>query len=271
MTMQLSLHKVRRILREYFRGLSQTKIANQVGANQSSISHYTIRFKKMAVQYGIPAAGEEYGVKNEVDSLRSLSVELCQSKLTVEDARKGTDIVKAFLKLGIGPEKYIDLIKLCKKIDDPSFTSAALKLSQIETKTGMSYQQVMSGFEKAVKQLPDLETKVVNAKEKLKAIDNAILKNKQELNEREEHLKKYENLVKVKESQLEKELSSKMEQLGVGKKEAEEVAALKTELIKKGMTLQSLLKLGKEFQYGCKRTSLPCRSRIFSLSKKTVN
>ena len=76
MTVQLSPHKISKILRGYFRGLPQTKIAKEARVDQSSISHYASRFKNMATEYGLLAAGKEYQVMNEVESLRSLSVEL---------------------------------------------------------------------------------------------------------------------------------------------------------------------------------------------------
>ena len=90
---------------------------------------------------------------NEVDSLRSLSVELYQSKLSVEEAKQGYNIIKAFLKLGINPEEHLNLTEVCQKIEDPGFIKAALKLSQIESQTGMGYHQITSGFENAQKQL----------------------------------------------------------------------------------------------------------------------
>jgi len=247
MTVQLSPHKVSKILRGYFRGLPQTKIAKEAGVDQSSISHYATRFKEMAAKYGLPAAGKEYQVLNEVESLRSLSVELYKSKLTMEEARQGHNIIKAFLKLGINPEKHLNLIEVCKKVEDPGFTEAALKLSQIETQTGMEYHQVISSFEKASHQLPQLEEKIAEAKAELKSINDGVLKNKQELAGQEEYLKKYQNEVKAKEAQLGKELLAKMKQMEVEKKEVEEVATLKAELIKKGLNLQTLLKLAKEF------------------------
>ncbi len=55
MTVQLSPHKVSKILRGYFRGLPQTKIAKEAGVDQSSISHYANRFKGMAAEYGLLA------------------------------------------------------------------------------------------------------------------------------------------------------------------------------------------------------------------------
>jgi len=247
MTVQLSPHKVSKIFRGYFRGLPQTIIAKEAGVNQSSISHYATRFKETAAKYDLLATGKEYQVLDEVESLRSLSVELFKSKLTLEEARQGHNIIKAFLKLGINPEKHLNLIEVCKKVEDPGFTEAALKLSQIETQTGMDYDQVISCFETAQKQLPQLKEEIAEAKVELKSINDGVLKNKQELVGREEYLKKYQNEVKVKVTQLEKELLAKMKQMAVEKKEVEEVAALKAELTKKGLDIQTILKLATEF------------------------
>ena len=234
-------------MRGYFRGLPQIKIAKEAGVDQSSVSHYATRFKEMAAKYGLPAARKEYQVLNEVESLRSLSVELYKSKLTVEEAMLGHKIIKAFVKLGISPEKHLDLVDVCKKVEDPGFVQATMKLSQIESQTGMDYHQITSGFEKAQKHFPQLEGKIAEAKTELKSVGDGVLKNKQELASQGEHLKKYRDEVKAKEAQLEKELLSKMKQLEVEKKEVEKVAALKAELTKKGLNLQSVLKLAKEF------------------------
>jgi hypothetical protein len=113
------------------------------------------------------AAAKEYQVLNEVESLRSLSGELYKPKLTVKEARQGHNIIRAFLKMGINPEKYLNLVEVCKKVEDSGFTEAVLKLSQIETQTGVDYHQITSGFEKAQKQLPQLERKIAEAKAEL--------------------------------------------------------------------------------------------------------
>lgn len=43
---------------------------------------------------------------NEVESLRSLSFELYKSKLTVEEAKEGINIIRAFQKIGIDSVKH---------------------------------------------------------------------------------------------------------------------------------------------------------------------
>ena len=120
----------------------------------------------------------------------------------------------------------------------------------IEGRFGMSRDQAVSSFEEAVKRLPQFESEISKAKSELKTINNAILKKKRELAEKEKYLKIYEHKVKGEVTQLKKELSSEIAKFGVQKKEIEAVANLKEELGKQGLDLQTLLKLGKEFSHG---------------------
>jgi len=135
MTVKLSPHKVSKILRGYFHGLPQTRIAKEARVDQSSVSHYASRFKKMTNEKGLSAAGKEYQVLTEVEGLRSLSVELYKSKLTVEEARHGHNIVRAFLKLGINAEQHLVLVDICQEIEDPGFVEAAIKLPKSRHKS----------------------------------------------------------------------------------------------------------------------------------------
>jgi predicted transcriptional regulator len=248
MTVQLSTHKVRKILRGYFCGLPQIKIANEAGVDQSSVSHYASDFKEMVAGYGLPTAGREYQVLNEVESLRSLSVELYKSKLTIEDAKQGHDIIKAFLKLGISPGKHFALIEVCKKVEDPGFVEAAIELSRIEVQAGMGYYQVMAEFEKARKELPQLEEKMFKATAKLKSINDTILRTTKELDTREKSLEQYKDEVKSEVAKLGKELEAKKKQLKVDNEEVKEVARLKSKLAKEGLDIATLVQLAKEYK-----------------------
>lgn len=249
MTVRLSPHKVSRILRDYFLGMPQTKTAKEAAVNQGSISHYASRFKERAAQVGIPAAAKEFGVFNEVDELRSLSVELYKSGLTAAEARKGVNIIKAFLKLGISPEQHTVLIKVCQEVGDPGFVNAALKLAKIEQDNHMSYEQAVSTFEKTALELTKLETKLATAQAELKSAGSALLQKKQELAATEAHLMALLKQVKNKEKELEQQVDAKMKQVGVLYKEIDEVATLKKELAKDGLDIATLMKLVKEYSH----------------------
>lgn len=250
MTVKLSPHKVSKILRDYFRGLPQIKIGEDAGVDQSSISHYATGFKKKAANIGVQEAGKEYMVFDEVESLRSLSVELYQSKLTVNEAKQGHNIIKAFLKLGISPEKHLLLIKVCQDVGAPGFIDGALKLIHIKSQTGMDYDQIMTSFEKALSQIPQLEEKVKEAQSELNFINGTLIEKKQELASQNESLAKYQKEAKAKVDHLEIELASKIKQMDLKNKDIEQIAQLKSDLVKQGLDIPTLIKIAKEFTDG---------------------
>lgn len=250
MTAQLSPHKIYRILSGYFRGLPQAEIAKRVGVDQSCISHYATRFKEMATRYGILAAAEEYGVSNEVESLRNLSAELFKSKLTTDEAKEGHHIIRTFLKLGISPEKHLDLVEVCQKIATPGFVETAIELCHLETKAGMDFHKVTTTFKKTQNELSRLQ-KETNAKRgALKSTNTVLAGRKQKLAELEEHLEKSQIEIKAKEIQLDHEYAMKLVEMEMAKIEVEEARALKAELNKKNLKLETLMKLAKEFLNG---------------------
>lgn len=160
MTVQLSPQTVSKIMRLFFSGVPQPVIAIRAGVDQSTVSLYASRFRNMVGKVGLLTAGKEFRVFNEVDSLRSLSVEMTKADLTVEDCRKGMNIIKAFSKLGIAPDQHTALVKVCKHVNDPGFVQAALKLSKTEAENSMSYKEVIARFEKAISELPPTEKKL---------------------------------------------------------------------------------------------------------------
>jgi chromosome segregation ATPase len=142
------------------------------------------------------------------------------------------------------------LLKSARRLADPGFIEAALHLSQIETQTGMGYHQVMSNFEKAQKQLPQLDKKLDGIKAELESVSAILEQRKEELTKIEKYLHTYQEEVKGKKAQLELELSNKMHQLGLKEVQMEEVAELKIKLAKQGLDLQTFLNLVKEFSHG---------------------
>ncbi len=239
MTVQLSPHKVSKILRGYFRGLPQTKIAKEAGVDQSSISHYATRFKEVATEVGLSAAAKEFNVFKEIEELRSLSVELLKVNLTAEDAQRGLNIIRAFHQMGVEPEQHTLLIKVCKEVRDPYFVKAAIELTNIENTTGMNFHQAIERLQEVSIQLPPLEDRIEDREKKCKLIEASI---KMRLQEQAD----LDRVLSQSREEAEK-LSTKMKLLNVKEIEVNEVAALKAELTKKGLNLQTLLKLAKEF------------------------
>jgi predicted transcriptional regulator len=250
MTVALSPQKVSKILRNYFSGMSQCDIAKKVVVDQSTVSIYSSRFKQRVAEVGLLAAGEEFGVLNEINALRSLSAELSRNKLTVEEANQGLKIMKAFTKLGIRPEQHSAFVKLCREVDDPGFIQAALKLSRLETECNMSYEEVVSRFERVTLELPVTEDKLKGMQSDLLSINDLIAKRNQELTNFEARLAQLQKDAKAKLAKLEQEFENKKKELNVKIEEVKEVAKLKTELGKQGLDIPMLVMLAKEYSHG---------------------
>ena len=250
MTVRLSPQKVSKILRNYFSGMPQCRIAEKAVVDQSTVSIYSSRFKQRAAEIGLSAAGKEFGVFNEINALRSLSVELSTCKLTVEEANQGLKIMKAFSKLGIGPEQHTALVKLCKEVDDPGFIQAALKLNRIETEGNMSYEKVVSRFERMTLELPSAENELKKIQTKFKSLSDLIAKRNQELTNVEARSAQLQNDAKARLAKLEREFENKKKELNVKSEEVTEVAKLKAELGKQGLDIPMLVRLAKEYSHG---------------------
>jgi len=247
MTVRLSAQKVSKIIKSHFGGMTQAEIARKVGTDQSTVSIYSSRFKERARKIGLLAAGKEFAVFNEVDALRSLSVGLSKADLTVEEAKEGLRIVKTFMKLRVSPEQHLTLIKLCGEINEPGFVQAALKLSKLEARTNMSYDEVISSFERMSSDLLSSEKKLIELQTDIKSVSNSLASKKQERVSLEAHLAKLKNEALTQEAQLKRELNIKIKQSKVKQTEVEEVSKLKAQLSQQGLDIPTLVKLAKEF------------------------
>lgn len=248
MTVRLSRMRVANIMRLYFAGVPQRKIAEKVRADQSTVSLYSSRFKEFADSYGLNAAGEEFDVQNEVDTLRSLACELYKAKLAVEDAIEGLKVKKAFMKLGIDTEKHLDLIRVCSMVDDPGFIEAALKLSDIEGKTNISYEDMISKSERLQSEIPIQEQTLSDIQLEIKKATEALEKTKSQVEIYEKKASDLETRLLNKQGETERQLSHKMKATNVKLSEIEEVAKLKSELAEAGMDIALLIKLAKEYK-----------------------
>jgi DNA repair exonuclease SbcCD ATPase subunit len=250
MTVSLSPHKISRIFRLFFSGMPQPDIAEKAGVDQSTVSLYASRFRNTVGKVGLLTAGKEFGVFNEVDSLRSLSVELTKADLTVEDCRKGMNMIKAFLKLGINPEQHTALVNVCKHVDDPGFVQAALKLSKMEADNNISYEEAIAKFKKAASGLPPAQKQLKMKQTEIKSVEQALAQKKAALASAEGYLTQLQNTARDKKANLEQELSTKIKQSKVRQEEIEEISKLKGQLAKQGLDLSTLIKLAKEFSDG---------------------
>ena len=115
----------------------------------------------------------------EIIALRSLAVELDKAKLTSEDARQGVRITNKFSKLGIDPDKHLDLVRVCKEIGNPEFVHSTIRLMEIEHGSGLSYRETIKRFEEAAQGLPAAEAKIQKMQDYIENLNQKIINKKQ--------------------------------------------------------------------------------------------
>lgn len=266
MTVRLAPYRVSRILGDYLKGLPQPKIAQKNGVNQSSVSHYASRLRERVDDSGLLAAGREFGIMHELDSLRSLAVELYKNRLTVEEAKDGLRIIKAFHKLGIPPHRHSALVKVCGEVEEPDFVKVAMRLVELEKATGMSYQQAVSQFEKVTSDLNDLDERKNRLQSELVELEQSVAEQKAELKATEERLARLQKQIQGEQTELEselraqkrrvegekarlgKELDKMMEENKVTRGEIDAVTKLKADLRRRGLDLPTIVSLAEEFK-----------------------
>jgi len=250
MTVRLSQHKVSLLLCYMFKGWSQQDVAKKVGADRSTISLWFSRFKIRTAEIGLSEAGEEFGIVNEIDSLRSLAVELSKSQLTVQDARQGLGIIRAFLALGIPPERHKELVDVCKKLTHPGFIPAALELCHLQAKSGMSYEKTVSQAKQLATEVEDLKAQASGLSAQLWTVKKALGDKRAEFAALDAEYAKKKHDFAYREKKLEEALVEKMASVKVTAEEIEIVRQLRADLAKKGLGLDALVTLAKEFKHG---------------------
>lgn len=240
MTVRLSPQRVTKIIRLYFSGQPQTQIARKVRVDQSTVSLYASRFVDRAQGAGLLPAGKEFGVYNEIEALRSLSVELYKSNMTTEEAKDGCKISKAFVKLGIMPEQHLTLVKVCKEISDPCFVQAAVKLSILESRTNMGYNDIILKLDNMISRLASLKTELGTAEAGLKSVNAALAQRKQDLANLEKHFELFQQEMTQKQSDLEDRVAERIKETSLTMERLDRLEPLAKILQKLGVSDDTL-------------------------------
>lgn len=250
MTVPLSPSKVKKLLKYYFSGLQQPVIAKKLGISQGSVSHWVGKFGKQAATDGLLNTAKEYGMFDEIQGLRSLSVELNKASLTTVDAKAGVKIIKKFNHLGVQPEQHELLVDMCGKVNNPAFIEAALKLCAIEVKSGLSYDDALSQYHQTIQELPLAESKLSELKATLEDTSAKVAGKKKELCNLEHMYSTMCKKAKEKMTELDHDITNKMKEFEVTQEEIEQVASIKADLAKQGLDIPTLIKMAKEFTHG---------------------
>ncbi|MFB0556664.1 MAG: hypothetical protein ACETVW_02275 [Dehalococcoidia bacterium] len=237
MTQKLSPNKVSKMMALFFEGYSQTDIANKLKIDQSTVSVYVGKFKSISEQQDMQAAGEEFGIMNQVEALHSLAAELKKAKLAVEEAGVGLKMVQSLEKLGIKQEDYRGVLQACTKMKSEGFIKSAVKLTKLEHSTGMTHGELLDQYatthEKLKKEQQELETTT----SKLNAVKEELANMDKQKKAASQDLKTYMDQIGVDMNRLElvEGLAKTLKDAGISNKELEDYIARQKILNKAGI------------------------------------
>jgi len=179
--------------------------------DQSTVSLYSSRFQSMAAKNGILYAAKEFGVMQEVNDLRSLSVELLKNKLTIEEAREGLVAAKTFNNLGVPTSRHKELVSVISKLKDPGFVPVAMELTELERNNGKVYTQVVSEFRQLQSEMSSIERKIAISKRENANLLQSNKKLRAAIQEKKREIRDLSKKAHREGSAIEVEISRKME------------------------------------------------------------
>ncbi len=144
-----------KVLGLYFQGLSYDEIAEQTMLSKGSVANIVSEAKEGKFP-------DVRDVREQIDTLRELSVELRKKNGTVSQALLGLSFFERLSKLGIEPDMLDSWIKMCYEISSPDYPieesmMAALRLKELERERGMTYEELTEDYETKTKGLSDIE------------------------------------------------------------------------------------------------------------------
>ena len=191
MAKKLSPQKMSKMMALYFQGCTQTEIANKLKIDQSTVSLHAGKLKALAMEKGLKAAAEEYGITDTVEGLHSLGAELKESNMSVEEAHAGLKMDLLLQKLGIEQEQYGQLISSCKRMKEEGFIVAAINLASLEESTGTTYEQLLADYGEVQKGLAEATVELQTTTENLATVNKEVAALEKQKTDAEEHLQSY--------------------------------------------------------------------------------
>ena len=226
MPAKIGREKESKIIRLHLQKVSQTKIAREVDASQSTVSATISRFKNDASNTSLDAASKSRGVGKEIDELRSLYADLRKAGIDVTVAKKGCGLYEELNKIGVDLDKLDSLLAVYKKMGPKEFPiqdffEATVRMIQLEKEFGISYKDVLLTYKEKQARLKDIEGNIKDGTEKLAGIVQKKADAKSDLlgylEEKQLTLERVEKALKIREN---------MEKAGLSMEESEPVGVM---------------------------------------------
>ena len=172
---EISSAKKAEILALYLRGFSRDDVARKAGVSAGTVSSTVSEFNDDAHSSSLPDASVKYGVRETVEALRDVAVEFRKAGVTVQEAKRGAELLAKASRMGITLEKFEAFVQFCQKITPEGYPiedliSAAMKLSNLEDETGLDAASIVSEYVTKMSESKELETRVQSLTSEVKRL-----------------------------------------------------------------------------------------------------
>jgi len=162
MPARTSLQKESQIVDLYLRGLGQNEMARRLNVSQSTVSAVVSRFKKEASSNSLEAACARRGLRDLLDELRSLSVDMKRAGLTADEARTACRLKEELSKVGGDIDMLEGVIAVYRKIAPEGypikdFVEATVEMVRLEKEFGMGYTDLLAEYKGKQAKIAQLE------------------------------------------------------------------------------------------------------------------
>jgi chromosome segregation ATPase len=170
MPARISPQKESLIMTLFLRGVNEKEIAKEVRVSQSTVSTVVSRLKDDP-----PRISRDPTLSHLVDELRSLSVDLRNTGITVEQAKSACGTTEELKRLGISPAILPGVIEVYRKIspDDHSkeaFAKATIEMISLQQKYKETFEGVVSLLKSAHEELTRVSKQLEEGKHELDQI-----------------------------------------------------------------------------------------------------
>jgi len=251
--------------------LTYEKISKRTGVSLGKISDVINDFKAKAKELSLEEAARIYDVEDKVGRLLDLSEHLRRAGTTVSEAVEGAALLRKLKEMGVQMDEVGSWIKLCQKISQPDypvsdFIQAAIRLSKLESETGLDYRELLSIYERRLSELREMEAKIKTLREEVKDLEekrSLKIRLERQISKAEQKLHMYRESV----SELEAKKRSLEEELTQLKKKGEmEVSALMAKISELSKGLEAL----KEERKRLDEDLAPKREEFAELSREVA-
>jgi predicted DNA-binding protein YlxM (UPF0122 family) len=176
-------------------GYSISEIAEMFEVSRTTIYNRRKDFLDFAQKEGLLMAVEHFEVEKSFETMINLAREFKQNNLTIDDARKGSEIAILLDSIVVeDPESFIkNVIQKAQEsnISGTEITNYAVELRQLEEQESKSYTKLVSEINHKLVEHNEIEDDLVNLKSQLENVNEELVTALDESNTTKEKLEIY--------------------------------------------------------------------------------